>query len=87
MSYESAVVSTNCDKCGNTIEINKLWTPGGVNDYGGYVLQCEKCGYIFHLHLGRDINDSSVRKGAKVLATYDDEVGNQQEILKQYGLA
>lgn len=83
----SAVVSTKCDSCGNVIEIDQYWTAGGVNDYGGYVLQCKKCQHIFHLHLGRDIADSQVRKGAIVLDTYNDEVGNMQEILQKHGLA
>jgi len=83
---DTATVIGTCPHCGNTIEIDKIWEPGGVNDYGGYALQCLKCRRPFHLHLGRDIQMSRVRSGAKVLDTYDDERGHKDEVLKRHGI-
>jgi len=58
-----------------------------VNDYGGYVLECSKCGHVFHFGLGRYIADSRVLTGAKVLDTYDDDLGNKDDVLKKHGLS
>jgi hypothetical protein len=80
-------IETFAHDCGNRITIHKIWVPGGVNDYGGYVLKCRKCKGVFHHHLGRDINASKVASGADVLDTYDDDVGNKADVLKKHGLA
>jgi uncharacterized Zn finger protein len=90
MPDRDATLSATCPKpeCGQEVEIHQRWTAGGVNDYGGYVLQCKKCGTVYPLHLGRDILDSRVRSGANVLDTYDDEIeGNREEVLKRHGLS
>ena len=86
MADESATVLGQCPSCGQEVEIDNRWTAGGVNDYGGYVLECSKCSTKYEFHLGRDINDSRVVSGAKVLGTYDDEVGDKAAVLKRYGL-
>lgn len=83
---EAAQLTAQCGKCTHPIEVLQRWTPGGINDYGGYVLACENCGHIFHLRLGRDINDSKVMHGAKVLETYDDEVEDKAAVLARFGL-
>jgi hypothetical protein len=66
--------------------IDQRWTAGGVNDYGGYVLQCDKCGKAYAYHLGRDVVDSRVLSGAKVIDNYDTEVGDEADVLKRHGL-
>ena len=81
-----ATISAKCSACNNSIEIDNRWTAGGINDYGGYILQCAKCDHIFALHVGRDINDSLVTTGAKIIDQYDDELGDKEEILKKHGL-
>lgn len=81
-----ATISSECPVCSNPIEIDKRWTSGGINDYGGYILQCTKCNEVFALHIGRDIMDSQVAFGARKIDQYDDELGNKEEILKKYGL-
>lgn len=86
MADERATQYGSCPNCGQQIIIDQLWTAGGVNDYGGYVLQCAKCKTVFAHQLGRDIMDSRVVSGATVLATYDDEVGNEADVLGRYGL-
>lgn len=83
---ETLIASCGTQKCGQTVEISKHWTPGGVNDYGGYVLKCKGCGAVFSVHVGRDIHDSRVVRGAELLDTYDDELGNRAEILAKHGI-
>ena len=69
------------------IEISKNWTAGGVNDYGGFVLECASCQHVFHFRLGRDISDSRVVRGAKALETYDDEIpGDKDDVLRRFHL-
>lgn len=68
------------------VVIERNWTKGGVNDSGGYVLQCEKCSNKFAFHLGKDIYDSRVLRGATVVDTYDDGLENKDEVLARHGL-
>jgi hypothetical protein len=75
-----------CPSCQQQVVIDQLWTAGGVNDYGGYVLECGKCKTVFAHRLGRDIMDSRVVSGATVLATYDDEMGNEADVMARHGL-
>ena len=84
---DSQIAYTRCNQCNNEIQINQRWTAGGINDRGGFVLQCSACNHIFEFHLGRDINDSGVKSGAKILARYDDGIeGDKIKVLKQFGL-
>jgi hypothetical protein len=84
---EAATITTQCPYCENQIEIQQNWTPGGVNDYGGWVLQCAKCAKPLHVHVGRDIQMSRVTSGAVILADYDDEVeGSKERVLDRFGL-
>lgn len=86
MSRENALTLTACGKCKNPVEIDQSWTSGGMNDYGGFVLECDKCGDKFVVHVGKDVNDSRVRSGATLLDRYDDEVNNRDEVLARHGL-
>ena len=81
----SEQVEITC-QCGNEILIDKIWERGGVNDKGGYVLKCNRCESVFAFRLGKDINSSRVRNGAKLLATYDDEIGDEAAVLKKFGI-
>lgn len=80
MSHESIVF--NCLSCNNSIEIDKRWTSGGVNDCGGNILISTGCEHFFAFHLGRDVNDSHVVLGAEQIDQYDDDVENKNEVLK-----
>jgi uncharacterized Zn finger protein len=84
---ETARVDLDCEGCGISIEIEQNWTAGGVNDRAGVVLKCDACGHVFEYHVGRDVNDPCVVRGAKILARYDDDIGEKAAILKAYGLA
>ena len=67
MEKEYSKVLIQCPKCGNQVIINKVWYPGGDNDYGIFTLECKKCSHIFDYYLGRDVEASSVESGAKLI--------------------
>lgn len=67
MDIEQALLITKCPKCGNQILINKRWYPGGCNDYGSFVLKCNKCEHVFEIDIGRDVDASDVESGATLL--------------------
>lgn len=71
METEHSTLTTKCPQCGNQIVINKVWYPGGVNDYGSFVLECKKCKHVFEVSVGRDVDASSVESGAKLLEKKD----------------
>jgi hypothetical protein len=85
--YESAYIETTCDNCDNKIEINQIWTPGGVNDRGGWVVECEKCSKKLHVRIGRDVNDSQMISGGKKIDSYDDELKNKDQILSSHDIS
>lgn len=87
MTDRHAHLQTACPKCGSKIEAEQNWTAGGINDYGGWVLKCNSCGALFHIRLGRDINDSRVICGATVIDTYHDELRNRDEILRKHSVS
>lgn len=80
-------IITKTHECGNIIQIEKNWEAGGVNDYGGWVLQCSKCGAMWAYALGRDVNASSIISGAEEIDRWDDEVADDKaETLAKYGI-
>ena len=48
MPNEEAYGSMTCpaEGCGQKIETVQRWTAGGLNDRGGWVLKCAKCGRV-----------------------------------------
>jgi hypothetical protein len=87
MTDRNSTVRFGCPKCNASIVVEQNWTAGGVNDCGGYAVQCTACRHIFHFRLGRDVNDSRVFKGATILAIYDEAVdGDKDRVLAQFGL-
>lgn len=83
-----ATLTTKCPHCENPIEIENVWEPGGMSDSGGLMLECGKCAMPFEVHVGRDINMSRPRKGARVLGRYDDDVeGSRARVLTRHGLS
>ena len=65
MFTERASVLAKCPECGNDILIDQVWYPGGANDYGSFEVECLKCKHHFDIYLGRDIDASSIKSGAK----------------------
>lgn len=67
METESATIHTECPECGHSIVINKVWFPGGLNDYGNFEVQCNKCDFVFEIPVGRDVDASNIQEGAKLI--------------------
>lgn len=89
MARSRGTLTAPCPKqgCGNIVEIDQAWTPGGVNDYGGFILRCTTCSTVFPLPVGRDVNDSDVRAGAELLDRWDEEIeGDKERALRAHGL-
>ena len=85
---ENATIFSKCHHCQNTIIIANSWTPGGCNDYGGFIDKCVNCSAVLDIHVGRDINMSSIVSGATKLGTYDDEIPNQHaNVRERFGLS
>ena len=73
MHTEESIIDLVCPNCGNRIIIKQVWYPGGINDYGSFVLECDKCQKTIKFHIGRDVDASSVISGAKLInKTYED---------------
>lgn len=66
MDIEEELVICKCE-CGNEIRINKVWYPAGCNDYGSFVVKCEKCGKVFEIGVGRDVDASDIISGAELI--------------------
>lgn len=86
MAEKSEEMVAQCPSCEQEIFIIQRWKTVGACAYGGYVLECDKCGARYTFHLGRDIKESRVLRGAKVLDSYDEDLNNKAEVLGRYGL-
>lgn len=64
---DETIMLVKCCKCGNQIEIHRVWYAGGCNDYGSFELKCSKCGETQIVHVGRDIDASSIKRGAVLI--------------------
>jgi hypothetical protein len=85
---ESAPLIGACPHCRNPVQVTQRWQPGGINSYGGYVLECGKCRKAFSFRVGNDIHMSRVVSGAQVLEAYDEAVaGSREQALRRYGIA
>ena len=90
MSRETATIHAKCTAtpdCVGLFEIEQVWEAGGVNDRGGWVVECAVCSQPNHVRIGRDVNDSRMVSGGKKLDAYDDELGDKGEVLKRHGLS
>lgn len=67
MDIEKSSMFIKCPNCGNVIHICKVWFPGGCNAYGSFVLKCNQCGNEFEIDIGRDVDESFVKAGAKLI--------------------
>lgn len=65
--------------CGQRIRVSIGRFAGGVNDRGGFVIECAACHRKSHLPVANPDDASSVESGGSVVATWDDEVANSRE--------
>lgn len=76
-----------CPKCQHLISISVGRFRGGINDRGGWIVQCGSCQTTFPYHVINPDDASRILDGGKVLASWDDDVpGNYDDTLAQYGL-
>jgi hypothetical protein len=84
-SYDRNVVK--CPNCKDNINISVGRYPGGINDYGGWVLECAMCAKKFQISVKNPDDLSSVVSGASVVASWDDEMENKAGVLAAHGLS
>ncbi|WP_345245686.1 hypothetical protein [Nibrella saemangeumensis] len=61
--------------------------PGGENDSGGWILECNKCHMLFPYAVKNPNDYSRVDHGATVLDSWDNEIlGDKQEVIKKHNL-
>jgi hypothetical protein len=79
---ESSTLTFNCPKkgCKNVFSAHIIEHKGGLNDYGWWIIECSACGEIFDTYIGRDVNDSSLSSGGRLLARMDKEVHNEEDV-------
>jgi len=84
---ETATQIDKCSECHAEIMIDCAWEAGGMNDYGGFIVQCRTCNAVQDIYVGRDILMSRVRSGAILLERYDRDVeGDRERKRKKHGL-
>jgi hypothetical protein len=86
MDVQHSVMLAKCPGCGARIDISVGRWPGGVNDYGGFVLQCQSCKKKLFTNIQNPDDASSVTGGATVLETWDDEMGEKAVVLAAHNL-
>lgn len=84
---ERSIDTSFCTSCKNQIVINCVWEPGGMNEYGGFIVKCEGCETVQDIYVGRDVMMSTVRSGATLLERYDRDFPESKErAFQKYGL-
>lgn len=76
-----------CPNCAANIHLRVGRYPGGVNDSGGWVLKCDACAWLFPLGVKNPDDASSVRSGATIIDSWDDEINNRAHTLAKHGVA
>lgn len=76
-----------CPHCGANINLTVGRFSGGVNDVGGWVLKCDACSSLFPLAVTNPDDASSVRSGATIIDSWDDEISSRADILAMHGVA
>ena len=76
-----------CPNCGANIHLKVGRYPGGVNDSGGWVLKCNACAALFPLEVKNPDDASSVRSGATIIDSWDNEINSRVHTLAKHGVA
>ncbi|GAA0524800.1 hypothetical protein [Chitinophaga japonensis] len=85
--HNTVVVKCPNPSCKANIQLSVGKVPGGVNDSGGWILECERCKTKFPYSVKNPDDYSSVEKGAKILDTWDNDIpDSKKEVLKKHGL-
>lgn len=75
-----------CPKCRANINLSVGRFPGESNESGGWLLKCNVCASLFPLEVMNPGDASSVRSGATIIDSWDDEINNRAHILSQHGV-
>lgn len=73
--------------CGQRIHVSVGRFPGGVNDRGGFIIECEACGTEAYMRVSNPDDASRVVSGGKRAASWDDEIEDMDDVLAAHGLA
>jgi hypothetical protein len=87
INYRTVVVKCPNTNCKANIKLSIGKVPGGVNDSGGWILECEKCHNTFPYPVKNPDDYSSVDHGATILDSWDNEIpGDKQDVIKKHNL-
>ncbi len=88
VSYRSTIGFCPRPGCGQHIDVSVGRYPGGVNDRGGFVIECASCHQKLHVRVSNPNDASSVESGGRVVDRWDDEIGGDREsVLAAHGLS
>ena len=86
ISYRLVAAICSRSGCGQAIHVSNGRWLGGTNDRGGLIIQCEKCGNLSYIRVSNPDDASSVKDGGRVVATWDDEVDEIDDVLRAHDL-
>lgn len=87
IKYKTVVVKCTNPTCQTNIQLSIGKVPFGINDSGGWVLECNSCQTKFPYKVKNPTDYSSVDSGAKILDSWDNEIENSKaEVLKKHNL-
>jgi len=86
VSHRLTVAICPTPDCGQRIRVSIGRWPGGINDRGGFVVECGKCHKKSHIAVSNPNGASSVMSGGRVVATWDDDMGDKDDVLAAHGL-
>jgi hypothetical protein len=78
--FEGKMKIEQCGHCGNNIRINIVHFSGGINDYGGMIIKCDKCNCFSHVNC-KNPSESSVLKGGVKEDCWDDEITSINDVI------
>ncbi|OHV82567.1 hypothetical protein [Rhizobium sp. LCM 4573] len=82
------MVAAICSKsgCGQAIHVSIGRWPGGVNDRGGFVIECDECGSRSYIQVSNPNDASSVTSGGRLVARWDDDIDELNDVLRAHDL-
>jgi hypothetical protein len=87
IKYKTVVVKCTNPTCHTNIQLSIGKVPFGINDSGGWILECNSCQTKFPYKVKNPKDYSSVDSGAKILDSWDNEIENSKaEVLKKHNL-
>lgn len=84
ITTESSTLLFKCGnkECNNDFHANIVKHKGGVNDSGWWIIKCDLCQSIFDVYVGKDVNDSSLESGGRILERFDKDIETEEDVKK-----